>query len=262
MRTKVSVALNGTELHTLDAAIILQSVNEAAPSWNITAVDRGNRIGQRVTGFQKRYRDVSIVFAIDEQDPRRRSEILGKVSAWAAGGGDLTVSYRERQKLHVMCVGLMQVQGVEKYGSTYQVTLRAYSVPMWQDMDLTGVSLTSLASGSAVIRVAATGGGVLSCHATNNSGSACGTIAVGCNGKMIQLTSAGLASGETLIIDYTDTDVQRILAGSGNSWRSLLDKRTVASDDDVILQPGENTVNFAADVALDWTLYTFGRWVG
>ena len=262
MRTKVSVALNGVELHAVDEAIILQSVNQNAPNWNISAVDRGNGRGQRVTGLQKRFLDVLIVFAIDETDPHRRSEILSKVSAWAEAGGELTVSYRERQRLRVTCVGLPQIQGVEKFGSTYQVTLRAYSVPMWEDMDLTGASVASSASGSAVIRIAATGGGVLSCRAENGSGSVCNTITIGCNGRSIQLTGAGLASGETLIIDYTSDDIQRIIAGSGNTWRSLLAKRTTASFDDILLSTGENTVSFEADAALNWTLYTFGRWIG
>ena len=57
MRTRISVALNGAELHAIDAAIVLQGVDEGAASWNITAGNRAGNDGQHVNGVEKRYRD-------------------------------------------------------------------------------------------------------------------------------------------------------------------------------------------------------------
>ena len=49
MRTRISVALNGIELHSLDGGIVLQGVDEGAASWNISAGNRAGNAGQHVT---------------------------------------------------------------------------------------------------------------------------------------------------------------------------------------------------------------------
>lgn len=259
MRTKISVALDGVELHALDAAIILQSVNEAAPGWNFSAADRAGGLGQRMTGSQKRYRDIVIQFALDERDPKRRMEILQAVAAWADGARDLTVSYRERQRLRVTLQGLTPIQGIEKWGTVYQITLRSYSHPMWMDQDETSAEISG--NGSGVLRIAGNGGGKMCFRAVNSSGSVCASAEVSSGGRTITLTGMELASGETLILDYDAEDIQRIRAGSGSSWRSLLDKRTAASWDDILLASGANTVTVTSSAALSWTVYCFGRWI-
>ena len=262
MRTKVSIAINGVELHALDQAIILQGVQEQAPSWNITAADRSTNIGQRVTGFQQRFRDVIVQFVIDEKDILRREDILQKVAAWGGNGGSLTVNYRPRQQLRVICSAMPAVQGIEKRAGMFQMTFRAYNVPMWEDMDETAVTVSAAASGSASMRIRANGGGKLRAEATNSSGSTCDTVTISGGGRSISFASLELANGEKLIIDYTDDDIQRIRILNGTTYRSALDKRTAASHDDILLQAGANTVTVSSGQALSWKIYTFGRWIG
>ena len=52
MRTRISVALNGIELHSLDGGIVLQGVDEGAASWNISAGNRAGNAGQHVTSVE------------------------------------------------------------------------------------------------------------------------------------------------------------------------------------------------------------------
>lgn len=259
MRTRISVALNGAELHAIDAAIVLQGVDEGAASWNIATGNRAGNDGQHVNGIEKRYRDVVVNFAIAEKrDLIRRANIIQQVCGWAAAGGDLTVSYRDRQKLRVMCVSLPAVKSLDKWAETYSITFRAYQVPFWQSMDAESAAISAGTSGSASLRVKETGGGKLCFKATNSSGSTVNTASISANGKTISFSSLGLANGEKLIGDYDDNDIQRLRILNGSTYRSVLDKRTGA--DDVLLKQGGNTVSVSSGAALSWNVYTYGRW--
>ena len=46
MQTRVMASLDGVSLHEVDPRIVIQSVDETAPNWNVTAVSRAGRIGQ------------------------------------------------------------------------------------------------------------------------------------------------------------------------------------------------------------------------
>lgn len=261
MRTKISVALNGIELHSLDGGIVLQGVDEGAASWNITTGSRAGKDGQYINNFEKRYRDVVVSFAIAEKhDLIRRADILQRVCAWAAGGGDLTVSYRDRQRLRVVCAQLPAVKTLTKWAETYSITFRAYAVPFWQNMDAESANIASGTSGSATLRVKESAGGKLCCEATNTSGGTVNTLSIAANGQSIQLQNLSLANGHKVIIDYDERDIQRIRTTNGSTYVSVLGNRTTNSDDDILLNCGTNTVTVTSGAAMSWKVYTYGRW--
>ena len=69
-------------MHEVDPRIVIQSIDESTPSWNVTAVSRAGRIGQYYTGTERRYRDIVIKFAIRIiRDLPGREEVLQKVAA-------------------------------------------------------------------------------------------------------------------------------------------------------------------------------------
>ena len=266
MRTRISVALNGIELHSLDGAIVLQGVDEGAPSWNITTGNRASREGQYINGIEKRYRDVVVSFAIAEtRDLIRRADILQRVCAWAAAGGDLTVSYRDRQRLRVVCAALPAVKTLTKWAEAYSITFRAYTVPYWESMDAESVTANAATSTSSVLTVRETAGGKLCFEATNSSGSQADTAVINCNGGSIGFLGLGLLNGEKLILDYDGKDIQRIriLNAAGTAYRSAMAKRTTGSSDDLILKQGSNTIvtgTGETNIPLGWKFYTYGRW--
>lgn len=262
MRTRISVALNGIELHTIDSAIILQGLDEGAASWNITAGSRAGNAGQHVNSVEKRYRDVIVTFAVSEiRDLIRRSNIIQRVCAWAAAGGDLTVSYRDRQKLRVICQQLPAVKTLTKWAESYSITFRAYDIPFWQSMDRESATISAGTSGSATLAVKESAGGKLCFEATNGSGSTVNAVNVTANGNSLIFASLGLANGEKLIVDYDEKDIQRLrIKNTSDVYRSVLSKRTTASNDDVLLKCGANTISVTSGAALSWNLYTYGRW--
>lgn len=263
MRTRISVALNGIELHSIDEAIVLQGVDEGSPSWNINAGNRANTIGQYVNSVEKKYRDVTVTFAIAEQrDLIRRHEILQQIFAWADKGGDLTVSYRDGQKLRVICTAMPAVKTLTKWAEIYSITFRAYEIPFWQSTDKTSVTIAATSSGNTTMRLRETGGGLLCFEATNSSGSTVNTLAVAANGRNFTFSGLGLANGEKLRGDYDDRGIQRIrIQATGGTWRSAMAARATISNDDILLNPGANTVYVSSGEAVSWQLYTYGRWL-
>lgn len=259
MRTKITAALNGIELYSLDPAIVMQGVDEGAASWNVNAGNRAGNSGQHVNSIEKKTRDVVIQFAIAEKnDMLRRADVIQRVCAWAANGGDLTVSYRDRQKLRVRCVTMPAVKSLNKWAETYSITFRAFEVPFWESMDAESATMTAGTSKSATLRVKESAGGKLYFEATNSSGSTVNAVTVSANGKTMTFASLGLANGEKLIGDYDERDIQRLRILNGTTYRSVLDKRTGA--DDILLKCGSNTVSVTSGSALSWKIWTFGRW--
>lgn len=264
MRTRLSAALNGTELHSIAPEIYIQRINEEAPVMEVSAGDRACGEGQHLNSIRRKTADISIQFSIDvpKRETLRRAEILQQVNAWAAAGGDLTVNYRDRQKMRVRCASLPGIDGIDRWTENYEITLRAFEIPYWVSMDKTSVTIAATSSGDTTMRIRETGGGLLCCEATNSSGSTVNTAAIAANGRNFTFSSLGLADGEKLRCDYDENGIQRIrIQASGGTWRSAMAARAAISNDDIILNPGLNTVYVSSGAALAWTVWTFGRWI-
>lgn len=245
-------------MHEVDPRIVIQSIDESTPSWNVTAVSRAGRIGQYYTGTERRYRDIVIKFAIRIiRDLPGREEVLQKVAAWATGGHTLTVSYREGQRLPVICSALPAVQGIDRWAEAYQLTLRAYGIPDWIAAEAE-TETASGSSGTAALEVTANGGGKLELSAVNSSSGNCNVVQVSVGTQVIRFENLGLAAGETLAVSYDDNDVMSAKIGT----RSVLAKRTTASVDDIWLESGENTITYSSGQALGWIFGCYGRWIG
>lgn len=264
MRTRLSAALDGIELHGIDPAICIQRIREDAPGIEISTGNRAGGSGQHLNSLKRKTMVVSIQFGIDlpKRETLRRAEILQQVSAWAQAGRNLTVNYRDRQKLRVRCTGLPEINGIDRWTENYEIEFRTMEIPFWQSMDRTSVSISATASGNTEMRIRETGGGLLCCEAVNGSGSTVDTAAIAVNGRNFTFAGLGLANGETLRCDYDEDGIQRIrILGTGGVWRSAMAARHPISHDDLILQPGQNTVYVSSGAALSWTVWTFGRWL-
>ena len=263
MRTRISAALNGISLDSLDDSIVIQSVEPQAPSWNLNANSRGARNGQKYVSTEKRYRDVIVKFAIKEpRDYTWRETVIQKVAAWAEEGGDFSYSARPGMILRVKCSSLMTVGAINEWTTVYQITFRAFNIPCWINEQADSATASG-SSASPTIRITANGGGKLRVTARNSSGSACDTVTVRANGYTIQLTGLGLGNGETLEMDYTAEDIQRIrIKNSSGAYRTALAARTAGSHDDIWLKAGANTISASAGRALAWTFSCYGRWIG
>lgn len=261
MRTRVSVALNGEELHSIDPAIILHGAQEDAPRWNIATAPHGDHSGMFVTGFEKQYREITVKFAICERrDLDRRMQILMAVNQWAANGGNLSLSYRPGQILRVVCRQLPAIGNITAWTDDYQIVFAAYSIPFWESTARTAATVAAGTSGNAILKLTSTAESKLCVEAVNASGGTLTGLTVTGNGGHIELSGANIASGETVRIFYDQNDIQVIRAESGGTARSLLAYRTPESADYIPLGYGQNVIFVSSAAAASWTLYTYGRW--
>lgn len=263
MRTRLSVALNGVELHSIDPAICIQRIGEESPQMEASAGNRAGGDGQHLNSLTRKTDDISVQFGIDlpKRETLHRAEILQQVNAWASVGGDLSVNYRDRQKMRVRCVSLPEIDGVDRWTENYEIRFRAYETPYWQSMDRESVTATAGTAVNTTLSVRETAGGKLSISAANSSGSTVNEFAIAANNRHFAFENLGLANGETLVIDYDERDIQRIgIISSGGVFRSAIAKRTVTSNDDILLNFGLNQISMTADAAVALTAYTYGRW--
>lgn len=263
MVTNIQVALNGTMLHTLDPSIIIQGIDEQAPSWTPNAVNSAGLVGQHFTTLEKRYRDVTISFAIKKQATlAARRAIYEKVCAWAAPGGRLTVNYRPGLELRVVCIAIPALANITQWGNPMTITFRAYNIPQWIDTNVTIADTDTAAMRSSVqLTVAATGGGKLWASVYNSSGDMCNWLQIVTTNGIIAFSDLGLAGGESLHITYSLDDIQAIQIRNGNTYRSAMAKRTTASVDDIWLVKGSNTIHVYAPVPVVYSVSTYGRWI-
>ncbi len=255
------VALNGVQLDSIDSRILVQGIEEQAGKDQISAVGVFGGVGQRVTNEHRDFLDMIVRFSIHQKksDMQARSDVFEKVNAWAAVGGWLTVNYKSNRRLWVRCAQCPAAGDQWNWTGVYSITFRAYAVPYWQQATAT----TATATGSSIstsVTVLSHVKTVLDVSFANTSGAACDTFSITAGGSTIALESLGLANGETLYIDHTETGLLRIrIKNTSNVYRSVLAKRTTASSNDLWVSPGTVTVAVTAAKAGTLTVSCAGR---
>jgi phage-related protein len=254
MQLKRRVALDGVWLDEVDRRIVISGVEPGDGKESISAVDAAAGYGQRVTGSRRSTLDIVVKFKLlqrsrSEGNMAERAQLLEAVNAWAAGGGVLTVNYKPNRRLNVVLAQAPGEGSLWDYTKEFQITFRAYAVPYWEDeaessQTIGGSSLSK--SGSIQV-----GGSVptqADVEIVNTSGKTINNVTVSVAGKSMTLNSLGLAGSETLVIDHKDGLV-RIRIRSGSSYRSVMAKRTDASADDFVAEPGTKTISYSAQRA-------------
>ena len=263
MRTKVSPALNGIELHALDPAIVVRGVREEAPSWRIDTGSKGDGVGMFMNRVEKQSRSVTITFSIFTRDPLKRAQVIQAVNAWAAAGGVLTTDYRDGQALAVVCTQIPSIENIKEWTAEFQVTFTAYAVPFWQSIDRTQVTIAAATSGTATMTLKETAGGKLCAIGVNGSGATVTGLTISAGGDFIELdppSGEGIANGENVVIGFDENDIMYIRAESTGTARSILGYRTPESADYIPLTYGANVLAVTSSAAMSWTLFTYGRW--
>ena len=250
-------ALGGVQLDELHEAIVIQRIDPGTTQKNISAVSMMGGAGQRITGEHWETLDVVIEFGINlpKREMELRRQIFDMVAAWALRGGWLTVNWMPNRRVWVDRVELPNGGDMWEWTNTYSLTLRAYSVPFWQDETPVTVSHPQITNGSVNIEVGGNVQSVLDLEFRNISGMTINNLRVSAGGNTLVLSSLGLGGSETLMISHGTDGLLRITAGG----RSVLDRRT--GSDDLYVMPGTNTVTIQADRAGALTVRSYGRYV-
>lgn len=239
------VALDGVQLDSVDSRILIQRVETAAGKETIDAASLWGGSGSRVTGIHRDSLDVVVTFSINEKSyhPQERAEVLEKVNTWAAAGGWLTVNYKPGRKIRVIAAQLPG-EGDMTQRNQYSITFRAYGVPYWQEAN---PQIIGLYGGSNEFNFYVNGNqrAVMEASFQNTSGGTINTLTISTGESSISFTGLGLADGETFELDHTDDGKRSVLRCRIGS-RSVLDKRTAGSSDDLYMEPGFQTVSYSS----------------
>jgi hypothetical protein len=254
------VALNGVQLDELDERINIKSVAPGAGKDSISAEAPGTQDGNRITGRRRDTLDIVVKFSmvIGPDELRERVNLLEKINAWAAGGGWLTVNYKENRQVLVVCAQAPGEGDAFEWTTVYQITFRAYSVPFWTDVAETAVKSKVAGSGSMTISVPGSAETVADVTVENKSGMTINNLSLTIAGKTMTFSGLNLGGSQKLIIDHLQTaDLYVFRARIGST--SVLGKRTGA--DEFRVKPGDRGISFSADRAVQVTVGVRGRYV-
>lgn len=231
-------ALNGVYLDTQDNSIVIRGIDIGVPHESMSAVNRMGGYGQRETSQHWEYNDVRITFAIDKKktDMSGRKAVFDKAIAWALAKGWLTVNFISGRRLWIDKVILPSAGDLWDWTADFTITLRAMSVPLWEDdtdTTATGASIT-------VPGIMET---VCDASIVNAGNSAIDDLTVKIGNSQIAFEELELAAGETLEIGHTNEGYVTIrIKATNNTYRSAYGKRTAGSADDLYVSPGSKSI--------------------
>lgn len=238
------VSLGGVQLDSLDNSIVIKSVDPGVPHESVNAVNRMGGFGQRMTRHHWETLEVSVKFAIDLPKTQMiaRRAVFDKIIKWAIGGGWLTTNQMNGKRMYAEKAVIPSGGDMWEWVSEYTIIFRAYGVPFWQDA-------TATADVSGVLTVPGILRTVCDAEIANGGNSTIDSLTVTAGNSTMEFSELGLAAGETLKIGHGNDGVLWIRIYSNNTYRSVLDKRTGGSADDLYVDPGVRTVSASSGTA-------------
>lgn len=245
MSRHTTIACNGVELSSAVPLALIQQITEEAAEVDMGLSPRAGTFGQFINSMQRRSLTVHVDFVIKSlYDLAARASAQEAAAAWAQAG-HITTNYRPGRWLRVQPAARPTLLAVRDYAQLIRATFTAYTVPYWQDITPTTVTLTgSDATGSitppgtlerlpVAVTVTPTGGTLTGC-----------TLTVG-DTRMI-FEDLSIPSGTPLTIGYDDDYILTISAGGAGQGSH----RTQDSQDHLLAAPGRaNSLRLQANVA-------------
>lgn len=252
MVLKHRVALDGIQLDEVDERIMIQQIETADGKESISTVSlAGSSSGSRVTNVHRDSIDITVKFAIRlrKTEMADREEILEKVNAWAYGGGWLTTNYKANRRIRVFRAQAAGAGDPWDWTKVYSIVFRACGVPYWQETEPEALTRTNTSSETMTVGVTGSQETVMEATFVNTSGSTINTFSLNTGESQMSFTSLGLANGESLVIDHVDSGkmfLLRLRIKSGSTYRSVMNKRTSGSSNDLTVSPGVHQVQMTA----------------
>ena len=246
--------INDVSLREVDPRIVLRRIDDAPPTIETTWGDNPGRDGQRLLGRRRTGRRVTLVFGIRElYDLAARARIVDAVNAWAQDGY-LKVSNRPERRLPVTAAQYAAVQDPRNYNEDFSVAFDAPS-PFWEDSAAKRLQLTG---SSATGQLKNLGSHEALCGATvSHASGTLNTLSVTVGHSTFSVSGLGVAAGTDLVIDHDKRGYLRIMAGS----TSKLAKRSAASSDELVAEPGINEVSVTANVSVTAVVEVRAAWL-
>lgn len=253
MISRYEAVLNGLPLSAISANILILDIAYPPANIDFSLYKGAKRHGNRVYREYVDHRDVVITFAIRAYSVQERQAICNAVQRWAKKGGILQTNDHEGQRLRCVLSTPPTIQSALKWTDPISMTFTAYSLPFWEDLIPTTLSLSGTSGNGNLYVPGSVDGGFFEMDAVPSG--TLNTLNLIANGKTLSLTGLSVASGTKVSIAYDNDMIMSIKAGN----TSLLNKRSGA--DDLPIKSGEsNSLSFSANVSCSVTFKGRGLW--
>lgn len=243
MISRYEVWINNVALSSLSSKIYVADISyqPTTISWPVSKLGMVN--GQ-YAGSQKYIAPnrITISFEAREYDIQGRQQIIQDIIKWAGNGGWLKCSDRESQRIYVKPSKMPSISSALRWLDTLTIEFTAYDYPFWQDEEAQTQTLNNGDTGSIII----TGVRETEIEALITANATLTSVSLTCGDTTIALSGISVAQGNTIRLSYSDDHhILSIVSGT----TSLLDKRTTASNDDLIGVPGTNSISYTANAS-------------
>lgn len=240
MISRYNVWLNDVSLSEINPDIYVANISYQPSAVSIDVVNHARQDGQ-YSGVMRSIKNnrIAVQFMVRTYDTAGRQSIVQDIIGWAGKGGWLKCSDRLGQKIYVKPSKLPAIASVMGWTDVLTIEFTAYDYPFWLSENENKVVLTSGSDSSLFL--AGVWDSFAEVEIVANAAVTSLTVVVG--DSSITLNGLNLASGDVLTISYTDE--HHIMEIKSNDV-SLINKRTVESADDLIVNSGSNNVSFTA----------------
>lgn len=250
MLTRYGVWLNNRGLADIDDSIYIVDIVQQDIDQQVIKAESSLGGGTRYMATRRFSLPVEIHFMVRERNIARREEIVSRICGWAQPGY-LTTTHKPGKRLYVVC-SRFPVASAQRWTETLTLALTAFDVPYWEDeqpltctvhCDPYNAEANFTHQGTARLFQKGTAPAPMDAVITANAALNKVRLVGGVTGKYLQFDSLGMKAGDVLSISH---DERGILYAKVNG-ESVLHKRTTASQDDLMVKPGENTITLRAD---------------
>lgn len=235
MKTPFDCTLGGIALSSLDKRLCVLDVREDAPGLELSA--RTVSGGRHVLRRERSHLTVHILFAIHEEIPGRRSEVLQSVRAWAERGGTLTVSDRPDRQLEVICTALPSLSARD-WTEEMTLTFTTTRCPYWEDRAVTSVS----GPGTVLLTTPGTADcAPVNAVVTNSTADTVTRLTLQCGSTRMVFDGISLPPDNLFMLLVSNGVLQATING-----QSVLGCRTADSDDWLLAPCGRSVTAYAS----------------
>lgn len=256
MRNKFSVIMNGVALDALSPRLMIEDVSHVPAAVSREWERMIHREARYLKSSEWDGSQVKITFRLPVADPVARQHDLQKVLQWAREGGTLQTDDRPGQALRCVCDSLPEMTSVRKYTDPLTMVFKAYTLAFWEEIVPARISLSGT-SGNGTLYIPGNAGDALAEVTATPTGSL-ENLTLTAGETSITLEGCGATASQPVRITYDEQGIQKIMRGN----TSILNKRTAASADDLIVTCGKsNRFSFSASAAVNITYSVKGVWL-
>lgn len=253
MKRTIAVTLNDVPVTQMSDKIIAVRVEEHPVQSELILETNGALSGRNILQTKRAEFGLSVFVKIRElYDMQTRMAAINALNSWAAGGGELKVSYRQGVLLNVVLSKPAAPGDIRNYNDEIELVFSSNGLPYWTDISQT---VYSASEGEGTLSVP--GNAETAIDANIICETAINDLTLEVDSKALILTDVGASSGDVIAISHDNFGRMSVKNGSV----SLMDKLSASSYDCLIVPAKTRAYVFSASGSAQIVFLIKGRWL-